>query len=420
MTMTTEQNQHTADILNDGSLGVFTVVSIVLLLFGALWMRDNFHMHDPRYINVYFHDIAQLSDSANVFIDGVRVGTVDELHWQSEHRVVVKLKITNHKVKLPVGSRFDILNNGIVGAKYVEIIIPDTKPGEPDPPELTSNSTVDGEDPVRPELALNNLVVGLSRIDTEKLGRNFDADRARICRAADQLAILANKSIPLVDGALPLEHDLHQLEYETTKVTHHLNHFMDNPQMSTDLKSAMQDTKETVATVKETMHELNLTLKDKDLRTDLVTALNALHHSTQELEHVVDTVQKIVADKSLRDDAKDILNRANEALTKVDQMFKSPTYGTDLKQTLASTRDAVGHIDLAARQLNQILDKRAPLMHLMIGRPGLIKEDKKAKEEQKTKQIKQSTQIKKLAPATPGYSQASGMEGQSGEKSTSP
>ena len=163
MTMTTEQNQHTADILNDGSLGVFTVVSIVLLLFGALWMRDNFHMHDPRYINVYFHDIAQLSDSANVFIDGVRVGTVDELHWQSEHRVVVKLKITNHKVKLPVGSRFDILNNGIVGAKYVEIIIPDTKPGEPDPPELTSNSTVDGEDPVRPELALNNLVVGLSR-----------------------------------------------------------------------------------------------------------------------------------------------------------------------------------------------------------------------------------------------------------------
>jgi ABC-type transporter Mla subunit MlaD len=424
--MNTTQKQTTADLIADGSLGVFTVTAIVLLVLGALWLRDNIHMHQPRYINVYFHDIAQLSDSANVFIDGVRVGTVDELHWKSEHRVLVKLRITNHHVKLPVGSRFDILNNGIVGAKYVEIMVPEHKAGEPDTPELASDCTVEGEDPVRPELALNNLVVGLSRIDTEKLGRNFDADRARICRAADQLALLANKSMPLVDGALPLEHDLHQLEHETTKVAHRLNTFMDNPNMSTDMKQAMHDTKETVASVKDTMHELNLTLKDKDLRGDLVAALNALHSSTQELERTVTIVQKITADKSLRDDVKDILRRADESLTKVDQMFKSPTYGTDLKQTLTTTRAAIGHIDLAARQLNQILDQRSPLMHLLIGRPGYIKDDKQtkparhSKESKESKQTKQSTQIKRLQSETQSTGEAAGSESQTGEKITSP
>ncbi len=381
--MTTEQNQQTADILADGSLGVFTVVAMVLLFLGALWLRDNFHTHQPRYINVYFHDTAQLSDSANVFVDGVRVGAVDELHWQSEHRVVVKLKITNHKVKLPVGSHFDILNNGIVGAKYVEIIVPEHNPGDADLPELASGCSVDGEDPVRPELALNNLVVGLSRIDTQKLGHNFDADRARICRAADQLALLANKSMPLVDGALPLEHDLHNLEYETTKVSHRLNHFFgDNPQISGDLKVAMKDTKETVASVKDTMHEAKSGHAPKRQRFALLiwsppsTLCTAQPKSWSALSAIV---QKITADKSLRDDVKDILSRADATLTKVDEMFKSPTYGTDLKQTLITTKEAISHIDLAARQLNQILEKRSPLMHLLVGRPGLVKDDKPAK-----------------------------------------
>jgi ABC-type transporter Mla subunit MlaD len=388
MTMTRTQQQSSAEIISDGSLGLFTVISIVLLLWGALWLRDNYHMHAPRFINVYFHDIAQLSDSANVFMDGVRVGTVEKLHWQGDHRVMVQLRITNYRVRLPVGSHFDILNNGIVGAKYVEIIVPDHKPQDPELPELASNCTVEGEDPVRPELALNNLVVGLSRIDTVQLGKNFDSDRARLCRAADQLAMLADKSMPVVEGALPLEHDLHQLTTETTKVTQHLNHFIDNPKLSSDLKDTVQMAKDTVETVKATMHELDTTLKDKDLRADIIAALNALHHSTQELERTVKVVQSITGDQKMRDDVKGILDRANIGLTKVDKLFKSPGYGSDLKETLTSTREAIGHIDLAARQLNQILDKRAPLMHLMLGRPGLIKEIKESKPKAKKKAFK--------------------------------
>ncbi len=156
------------------------------------------------------------------------------------------------------------------------------------------------------------------------------------------------------------------------------------------------------------MHELNVTLKDKDLRNDLITALNSLHSSKQELEHAVDTVHKITSDQPLRDDVKEILTKANESLTKVDAMFKSPTYGSDLKQTLTSTRAAVGHIDLAARQLNQILEQRSPLMHLLIGRPGLIKDksskdksnkdksvnDKSVKEIKTTRAVKQTIETK--------------------------
>jgi ABC-type transporter Mla subunit MlaD len=368
-----DKENRQSNLLADGSLGVFSTVALVLLVMGGLWLRDNYHMHEPRYVNVYFHDVAQLGDTANVFEDGVRVGNVDSLHWESEHRVLARLKITKHLVKMPQGSRFTILNNGIVGAKYVEIIVPARSPGQAEAPELASNSTVEGEDPVRPELALNNLVLGLSRIDTNKLVTNFDADRIRLVRAADQLAMLANKTMPVVDAALPLESNLKSLTLEATKTSHNLNKVLDNPRFSSDLKETVETAKQTAETIKTTMHEVNVTLTDKDLRKDLIESLDKLHQTTGDLQGTVEQVQKITADKDLRNDVKEILSRANETMRNVDTMFKQPGYGGDLKSTLGSTKDAINHLDLAARQLNQILGSRRPLLKMMFGRPGFIK-----------------------------------------------
>jgi len=377
MTSTLTKEKQFVEIAADGSLGIFTVVALVLLAWGGLWMRDNYHLHQPRYINVYFHDIAQLSDNANVFVDGVKVGLVEKLSWQSEHRVLARLKITNHSIKLPVGSHFDILNNGIVGAKYVEIMVPKRQAGEPELPEMADETAVEGEDPVRPELALNNIVVGLSRIDTKKMADNFDADRIRLVRAADQLAILADKTMPVIEKALPLENDLSKLTTETTKTSQHLNKLLSNTKFSTDLKETVAMAKDTVETVKSTMHELNLTIKDKDLRADLIAALDKLHSSTADLERVVKVVQSITQDKDLRTDAKEILDKAQSSLKKVDELFKNPKYGTDIRETLSSTRQAIGHLDLVARQLNQILEKRSPLLHMLMGRPGRVKDKDK-------------------------------------------
>jgi hypothetical protein len=47
--------------------------------------------------------------------------------------------------------------------------------------------------------------------------------------------------------------------------------------------------------------------------------------------------------------------------------------GSDVRSTLHKVNDTITHLDLAAQQMNQILEKRSPLMHLMFGRPGYIK-----------------------------------------------
>jgi hypothetical protein len=49
---------------------------------------------------------------------------------------------------------------------------------------------------------------------------------------------------------------------------------------------------------------------------------------------------------------------------------------------MASVKKAASDVDTVAKQLNQVLNKKSPLFHMMFGAPGRIKETK-VKEEKK-------------------------------------
>ncbi len=379
-----------SELYSSGSLGVFTAIAIIGLLWGLCWLKAFNPFSNPQRINVVFHEIAGLSENAGVYVDGVRIGMVENIKWQRERRVMVRLRMCTSDVTVPAGSQFSILSNGIVGAKFVEITLPRLASGDTSPPPLPNNSEVIGEDPVRPELAVNNLAIGLSKIDMEELERDFKSDRARLRRAADEMSAIANKAMPAIDRAVPLENEVIALSKDMRVVSSKLAKFMNNPNMSSDLKQTMAQAKATMDTVQATMHELNVTIGDKSIREDLVTAIDKLNSATAHIQTSAEAVQQIAGDKELRTDVKQILKEARSAMSKVDDLFKNPEYGTDLRQTLSKTRDAVDHVDAVAKQLNQILDKRHPLLHMLVGRPGHIDKSKTAEPEE-SKMTSEST-----------------------------
>ncbi|MBA4079288.1 MAG: hypothetical protein C0508_29940, partial [Cyanobacteria bacterium PR.023] len=251
-------------------------------------------------------------------------------------------------------------------------------------PALEDNAEVLGTDPARPELAINKLVIALSNVDPQKLVKNYEEDRTRLVRAADQLSILAIKTMPVVDNALPLERDLTEIAHDLRRVSKKVGALLDNPQFTNDLKVTTTKLKETADSVQITVRDINTTLKDKTLREDLLTALKNLNNATEHVQNSVTAVEKMSKDLKLRTDVKEMLVQARKTLDKVDSLLSRPGFGSDIKETLATTREAIGHLDTVARQLNQILDKRAPIMHLMFGRPGQLKspttKDAKAKD----------------------------------------
>ncbi|MBZ0187264.1 MAG: hypothetical protein K8F91_13540, partial [Candidatus Obscuribacterales bacterium] len=67
--------------------------------------------------------------------------------------------------------------------------------------------------------------------------------------------------------------------------------------------------------------------------------------------------------------------QARTSLNKVDEILNKPAFKEDLGSIIGQAKQAVDHVDLAARQLNQILNKRFPLVKMMIGRPGHIEKE---------------------------------------------
>ncbi|NJL72465.1 MAG: MCE family protein [Candidatus Competibacteraceae bacterium] len=175
-------------------VGLFFVIAMFMLTIGWSWLKGFSIAHPPQRFSVVFSDIAGLNNNAPVNINGVRVGTVekiellqpdsagksppsdlpkDDLSRQSattqkeSTRAMVncQLKINTEAVTIPSGSTITIQTQGLVGAKYIEITLPEFIPGK-EVRAISAGETVRGQDPIRTELVLNRIATKLNDIVT--------------------------------------------------------------------------------------------------------------------------------------------------------------------------------------------------------------------------------------------------------------
>lgn len=393
----------------DSSLSIFSTVALILLLYGFCWLKNNLSFTPPQIFTVAFHEVAGLSSNAGVYVDGVRVGIVDKIEWVDTRKVLVKIRINSDRVIIPVGSKVSILTNGVVGAKYVEITMP---PNSRTLAPASSGVVIEGEDPVRPELAVNNLAIALSEIDFPNVRKNLEEDHDRIVLMADQLTSLMRRTGPLIERAVPLEEKAIVLADRMNRVSEKMAKLLDNPNVSSDIRETATQMRETMVHVRSVMDNLNLTLKDEDLRKDINSTMDKLNQATASVQQSMEIVQNISDDKGLRSDMKVMLRDARDAMTKVDKIVTDPAFGSDLRDTLVKSQSAIENLDMAAQRMNQMLDKRSPLLHMLFGRPGKL-----SKEKQKKNEHESIMDMLKKKPAgtgkdveSPGSERATGSE----------
>jgi phospholipid/cholesterol/gamma-HCH transport system substrate-binding protein len=390
-------------------VGMFTVIAFVIFLYGQAWLKQFSIMHPPQRITVQFHDVAGLANNAPVNINGVRVGTVEKIELEGKGRVRCRLKIKTEEATVPQGSTFTIQTLGLVGAKYIEISLPEEKPGEEPRPPIDPDTVVVGDDPVRVELVVNKIATNLNRMITrisddstqrgladalqysgetiknineaaQKLNKNMDKISdvtASVKTTSDRfgdVAVNAKSFFITSNGTMASYKDLSR---NLQKTSNKVNSMLDDPQLRGDIKETIKMAQQTALTIRETMKDLNVTLKDKDLRTDILSALERVNKSTQDISKSMDELTKISNNGELRGDIKEIVNNAKEAVAKVEGIMAEPEFKSDLRKTIRKVEDAATNVDGAAIQMRQILNKRAPLFQMMFRSPGRVKEEKK-------------------------------------------
>lgn len=396
---------------NDARVGIFVIIAAIMLTVGWSWLHSISLFHPPQRFVVQFHDIAGLNNNATVNVNGVRVGTVEKIELKGKGQVLIHLKINTEDVTIPQGSTVTIQTLGLVGAKYVEITLPELAAGADQPPPISPDVPVIGQDPVRTELMMNKMARSLSDIDFGDVQKSMSSNMERIAKAADSVQDAAHKFGSVADSAKNASNNANKFfsrgtssfdqieEVASTsrntlshftaftddwrQTSHKLNKILDNPLLSSDLKDTAQQARETAQIVQNTMHEFSGTLKDEKLRNDLLSGLQSLKESSENISKSVGEIHKIAGDQGLRDDVKAMLTDARTTMSKVNDLVQAPTFGADLKVAVDRVKTAATDTDHVARQLRQVLDEKHPLWKMLTGRPGYLKPE----EEQKKKEV---------------------------------
>lgn len=324
---------------SDFVLGSFTLLSICGLVGTWLWLKAEPLWAPAQHVNVLFHDVGGLNENAAVYTDGVRVGAVHKIRLLAKHKVQVDLKINQAAVRLPEGSEFAIRTNGLVGARYVDITLPDHA-GK----LMTPDTVAWGQDPVRPEIVVDRLATQLSEMDLNQLQANVNKGMERVAVAADNVSALSQKLHPVATRAVAVEQKISLLASDLRGTSLRVNRLLDDPTIARDMRGT----------------------------------LNKLNEMTVRVEATVNKVQELASDPVLREDLKQVVGDARLAAQHVREMLENPQFGSEMKSTMTEAHSALAQLHIVGRQLNQILNKRAPLIHMLVGRPGKLKDEQTA------------------------------------------
>jgi ABC-type transporter Mla subunit MlaD len=408
-------------------VGLFAAGAIGLVLGGMGWLKG-FSFHPPQRFIVEFHDVAGLNNNAPVNINGVRVGVVEKIelsktaaaaaaqpaaptnpNMKTEPGIVyVHLKISTEETTIPQGSAITIQTQGMVGAKYIEITLPELAVGQKLPPDIQPDSVVVGQDPVRIELMMNKIAtklngivnaagsegVGPSLADAlkhsgeavsnineaaKKLNKNMD----RMEKASDTFTTTATKIGSVADSAKGAANnassffargnktmdsvDTLATGFQTTSKK--LNRILDNPGFSGDLRETARLAKATADSIAATMDKVNATIADPSVRGDVKNMLDKISVALDKTNASLKTVDKLSQDKELRD----VIVRASDTLGKFNKVLDSQGLTGDVKTTSAKLREASDNVNIAAEQIQQVLNKPSFGMGLLIGKSGKLK-----------------------------------------------
>jgi phospholipid/cholesterol/gamma-HCH transport system substrate-binding protein len=401
---TTRPNQMPDKPNFEARVGLFTVIAVLMLMYGWSWLHGLSIFHPPQLFVVEFHDVAGLNNNATVQVNGVRVGTVNKLTLIKKGLVEVELKInTEGDFAIPEKSLFTIQTVGLVGAKYVEVTLPDDQAHMT---KIAQGEHVKGEDPVRVELVMNKLGTSLGKIDFAGVEGRLSTNMERLAKAADSVQTAADRFGGISDDAKGAAKSANQFfargtssfdridevannshgalrqftstaqDWDTT--SRKLNRILDNPALAGDLKETMAKAQATAQSIQSSVHELTSMVQNSQNKQDLLLALQRLSDSTENVKKSVQVVQTLAGDKGMRTELRQMLSDARQTMDKVDTVMAQPMFGPDLRNAINNVNTAAIDLDAVTKQMHKVMQEKRPLLKMMFGRPGYIKEEKKA------------------------------------------
>ena len=234
-------------------IALVAIIGIVLLYFGLQFLKGRNLFSSDRNYYVKFNNISGLSPSSPVYVNGYRVGVVEDIFYNYEHQdEIVAVVGLNSQMHLPKGSTAEIASD-LLGNIKLELVL------GPNPADILSpGDTIFG---------------GLQQGSIAKVGEMIPQIQAMLPKLD---SILMNVNMLLADPAL--KNSLHHIDDITgnlTTTTNELN------AMATALNRQMPSLVKNADGMLANANDLTRNLNELDLAATMTKVNNTLANVEQ-------------------------------------------------------------------------------------------------------------------------------------------
>ena len=106
-------------------VGILAIICVFLLIFGFNYLKGVNIFSSVMGYNGRFAAVNGLTEQAPVYVRGLKVGQVDEIHYDfaKDSAFVVAISIARD-IKVPYGTRMALISDGLLGGTAIELRIP--------------------------------------------------------------------------------------------------------------------------------------------------------------------------------------------------------------------------------------------------------------------------------------------------------
>ena len=330
--------EYSRDILfKTGFFVLLFLVSVIIVMFYLGKLKEK-----QSYYNLYlvFKDVSGLSRDSRVFMSGVEIGKVEDISFNPNYTVKVKVRILKD-YKVPYNSIFYI-GGSIMGERYLNIepinsnkfyqpndyIYNNTYPMV-DWYQVLKQSYLAFQELEQTSRYFRELVISLNLPSkVNELTNNLNSLIYDTKKDINFLTYLLAKNIDIISGNVNLlllnaNRAVLNVNSKVDKIGNNL--YLASSDLKDILASNKEDIRVIVSNIKSTSENLNeVTFAIKDLlnnttlKQDLIQTLRHLRNMAKSLETSAYNVEEIVKDKKLKEDLKVSISKLREVVEVAD------------------------------------------------------------------------------------------------------
>ena len=293
------------EIQQNVKLGIFVLAGLVLFMAAVFLVGSENNLFNKTFTtHAIFRNVEGLKEGDNVWLSGVKIGTVKEVKIVKEGRVVVTLNLKDRQNKfIKKDATAFIGSDGLVGSKIVII-----KPG-------TNSAIID---------------------DTDTIGATSPADTQELINIAKDVG----------DNTRSLTNDLRELANKINEGKGIVGELLNDGQFARDLRTTATKIRETTSQTSKASEELHAILYKLNNGNGLINKLSTDTSLNYVLDQTFTNVKEVSKNSAeLSNGLQQLIKKMNSGDNAINVLLADSLFADKLRTTRDNAQMASGKLD---------------------------------------------------------------------------